>query len=60
MIDTVPSNVKLTDVIEPMEVKPTAVSLKWDTGKVLFMAEVRVSIRLQPIHSQFSLMRFIL
>jgi hypothetical protein len=44
MLDTVPKDVKLTDVIQPLPVKPDNLELTLDGDKVLFSGTVRVRI----------------
>jgi hypothetical protein len=45
MVDTVPKGVKLTEVIEPLPVKPQGAQLLvLDDGKLALRGEVRVSI----------------
>jgi hypothetical protein len=44
MVETVPSNVTLTDVISPMEVKPINATLDFDdNGNLIFTGYIRVS-----------------
>lgn len=44
MVETVPSNVVLSDVISPMGIKPINASLDFDTtGNVIFTGYIRVS-----------------
>lgn len=44
MIDTVPQGVKLTDVIEPLPVKPQSAALTYmNDGTLLLTGQVRVS-----------------
>lgn len=44
MIDTVPAHIKFTEVIQPLKVKPTAISLWWmGDGNIELRGEVRVS-----------------
>ena len=44
MIDTVPKEVTLTEVVEPLDAKPVAFQLMWSgNGTLLLQGEVRVS-----------------
>lgn len=44
MVETVPRNVVLSDVVSPLEIKPINASLDFDaTGKVVFTGYIRVS-----------------
>ena len=48
MLNTVPRGVVLTDVIEPLDTKPSAFQLQWaGNGDLLFRGEVRVSAELK-------------
>ena len=50
MIDTVPAGVTLTDVVEPLDVKPVGFQLDWaGSGNLLFRGEVRVSSSHYPV-----------
>lgn len=43
MIDTVPKGVTLTEVLQPLDIKPVAFQLRWaGNGNVLFIGEARV------------------
>ena len=50
MIETVPSNVVLSEVISPITVKPTNATLDFDAqGKLIFSGSVRVNYPLKSI-----------